>query len=309
MKKNGVIIVNVLIMIAMLSFVVLYSSSTSRKTIQRQIEHFENTTIAMEHVTENYLAGEQRICDVWARYINSKDMTIEEAISFIRISHVLPNASAHIVYLDTLSGLSTRAKHDTSDDYSVTYGRMELLNDVSWIHDIGESINISRAYTNPVNGEQSIAFCNKITVHDSQTGKPRSAILLRVLPLSELEQKWVFPQEEFENAELSMIDANGDYIIKGHSFKNASFFEFYRSYNAIDPASAEAFFEKITSTTGSFTMLNSRGEECILAHTPVDAAGGMDAPELHADEGSEREQRKLAADRLCLLGPADTVRI
>lgn len=274
MKKNWVIIVNVLIIIAMLSFVVLYSSSTSRKTIQRQIEHFENTTIAMEHVTENYLAGEQRICDVWARYINSKDMTIEDAISFIRISHVLPNASAHIVFLDTLSGLSTRAKHDTSDDYSVTYERMELLNDVSWIHDIGESINISRAYTNPVNGEQSIAFCNKITVHDSQTGSPRSAILLRVLPLSELEQKWVFPQEEFESAELSMIDANGDYIIKGHSFKNASFFEFYRSYNRIEPASAQAFFKKITSSTGSFTMLNSRGEECILAYTPVDATGG-----------------------------------
>ena len=274
MKKNWVIIVNVLIMIAMLTFVVLYSGHTARDTTQRQIEHFENTTITMEHVTENYLAGEQRICDVWARYINSKDMTIEEAVSFIRISHVLPNASAHIVYLDTLSGLSTRAKHDTSDDYSVSYARTDLLNDVSWIHDIGEAINITRAYTNPVNGEQSIAFCNAVTVHDSPAGKPRSALLLRVLPLSELEQKWVFPQEEFENAELSMIDASGDYIIKGHSFKNASFFEFYRSYNAIDPASAQDFFRKITSSTGSFTMRNSKGEECILAYTPVAAAGG-----------------------------------
>ena len=273
MKKTWVIIVNVFIMIAMLTFVVLYSSLTTRNTTQRQIEHFENTTITMEHVTENYLAGEQRICDVWAHYINSKDMTIDEAISFIRISHVLKNASAHIVYLDTLKGLSTRARHDTSDDYSVSYARMDLLNDVSWIHDIGESINISRAYTNPVNGEQSIAFCNSVTVHDSESGKPRSAVLLRVLPLSELEQKWVFPQEEFENAELSVIDANGDYIIKGHSYKNASFFEFYRSYNAIDPASAPAFFANLTSSTGSFTMLNSRGEKCILAYTPVEAAG------------------------------------
>ena len=273
MKKTWVIIVNVFIMIAMLTFVVLYSSLTTRNTTQRQIEHFENTTITMEHVTENYLAGEQRICDVWAHYINSKDMTIDEAISFIRISHVLKNASAHIVYLDTLTGLSTRARHDTSDDYSVSYARMDLLNDVSWIHDIGESINISRAYTNPVNGEQSIAFCNSVTVPDSESGKPRSAVLLRVLPLSELEQKWVFPQEEFENAELSVIDANGDYIIKGHSYKNASFFEFYRSYNAIDPASAPAFFANLTSSTGSFTMLNSRGEKCILAYTPVEAAG------------------------------------
>ena len=274
MKKTGIIIVNVLIMIALLTFVVLYSDYASRNTTQRQVEHFENTTITMGQVTENYLAGEQRICDVWARYINSKDMTIEDAISFIRISHVLPNASAHIVYDDTLTGLSTRAGNDDSGDDSVSYERTGILDDVSWIHDTGEAINISRAYTNPVNGEQSLAFCNYITLRDPQTGSPRKAILLRVLPLSELERRWVFPQEEFENAELSMIDTDGDYIIKGHSFKNSSFFEFYRSYNNSDPASTQELFDKITSSAGSLTMRNSRGEECILAYTPVEAAGG-----------------------------------
>ena len=55
MKKNRIIIVNVLIMVALLTFVVLYSKYASRKTTERQIEHFENTTITMEHVTENYL--------------------------------------------------------------------------------------------------------------------------------------------------------------------------------------------------------------------------------------------------------------
>ncbi|MBR3107883.1 MAG: response regulator [Clostridia bacterium] len=274
MKKNLVIAVNVFITVAMLTFVVLYSSFEHRHTTQRQIEHFENTTVTMEHVTENYLEGEQRICDVWARYINSKEMTMEEAVSFISISHVLPNASAHIVYLDTLSGLSTRAKKDISDDYSVSYTRMGLLNDVSWIYDIGRSINISRAYTNPVNGEQSLAFCNFITLHDPETGDSRDAVLLRVLPISELEQKWVFPQEEFENAELSIIDADGDYIIKGHSYKNSSFFEFYKSYNVIDSVSAQDLYGKVTSSTGSFIMRNSRGEECILAYTPVAATGG-----------------------------------
>ncbi len=274
MKKTWVIVVNVFIMIAMLTFVVLYSGHETRNTTQRQTEHFENTTITMEHVTENYLEGEQRVCDVWARYINSKDMTIEEAASFIRISHVLPNASAHIVYLDTLSGLSTRARPNTSDDYSVTYKRMDLLNDVSWIHDIGKAINISRAYTNPVNGEQSISFCNHIMLHDPQSGGTRNAVLLRVLPLAELEQKWVFPQEEFGSAELSIIDADGDYIIKGHSFKNSSFHEFYRSYNETTPLSAQELSAKIISSTGSVSMFNSRGEECILAYTPVAAAGG-----------------------------------
>jgi len=201
-------------------------------------------------------------------------MTIEEAVSFIRVSHVTPNNSAHIVYQDTLSGLSTREKSEGSGDYSVSYERTDLLNDVSWIHEIGESINISRAYTNPVTGEQSIAFCDFITLLDPQTGDPRSAVLLRVLPLSELEQKWVLPQAAFENAELSMIDADGNYIIKSHSFKNSSFFEFYRSYNTADSSYARELFEKITSSTGSFTMFNSRGEECILAYAPVAAVRG-----------------------------------
>ncbi len=273
-KRTWVILVNVFIMLVILTFVFFYSDYENRTANARQIEHFESTTVTMEHVTNNYLEGEQRICDVWAHYINSEDMTIEEAISFIRVSHVLPTASAHIVYLDTLSGLSTRPRRENHNDFSISYGRIELLNNTSWISDIGKGVNVSRSYTNPVNGEQSIAFCNFISLHDPETGGQRSAVLLRVLPSLELEQKWVFPQEEFENVELSMIDANGDYIIKGHSFKNSSFFEFYRSYNATDPSSAQELFGKITSSTGCLTMLNSRGEECILAYTPVTTTAG-----------------------------------
>ena len=129
----------------------------------------------MEHVTENYLEGEQRICDVWARYINSKAMTMDEAVAFIRISHVLPNASAHLIYTDTRKGSSTRAHLGTEDDYKVSYASMDFMDDISWISDVGESINISRAYTNPMNGEQSIAFCNKITVRDPEIDTDRKA--------------------------------------------------------------------------------------------------------------------------------------
>ncbi len=270
MKKTFVVVVNVFIMLVMIVFVIVYSVLEGKNATKRQVEHFENTTISMEYVTENYLEGEQRVCDVWSHYINSQDMTLEEAISFIRVSHVLKNASAHIVDIDTLEGLSTRPKTGSTDDYDVSYSRMNLLDDISWIHETGTAVNISRAYTNPVNGEQSIAFCNIITLND---GVEKQAILLRVLPISELKEKWVFPQEEFENAELTIIDSDGDYIIKGNSFKNSSFFEFYRSYNKINPKEADDFFNKITSSTGSFTMLNSKGEKCILAYTPFDATG------------------------------------
>ena len=274
MKKTLILIVNAIIMAAILVFVVLYSRFESRNAYQRQIEYYENTTVTMESVTENYLEGEQRICDVWARYINNKGMNMEEAADYIRISHVLANTSAHLVSTDTLRGLSTRPKQGTADDYGVSYERLDLLKDVGWITEIGQSVHVTRAYTNPMNGEQSLAFCNRITLRDPTGETSGDAVLLRVVPITELEQKWVFPQENFENAELSIIDANGDYVLKGSSFKNSSFFEFYKSYNPTDPASSKELFDRITSSTGSVSMTNSHGNECILAFTPVAATAG-----------------------------------
>ena len=255
-------------MVAILLFVVVYTIFENRINLQRQTEHFVNTTAAMERVTENYLEGEQRVCDVWARYINSREMSMEEAADYIRISHVLPNASAHLVYLDSKKGVSTRP-HPGTGDYEVSYKNMEFLDDTAWISDIGDSINISRAYTNPMNGEQSLAFCNKITLRGSGDGAAEEAVLLRVLPISELEQKWIFPQEEFENAEITLIDFDGDYLIKSKTFKNSNFFEFYKSYNPSDPALLESLHSEVTSSTGSVTILNSRGEEMLLAFTPI----------------------------------------
>ncbi|MCR5740221.1 MAG: hypothetical protein K6G43_10440 [Lachnospiraceae bacterium] len=274
MKKAYIVIVNVVIMITILIFVVLYSGYESKVSYQRQIGHFESTTVAMEQVTADYLEGEQRICDVWAHYINSADMTIEEATGYIRDSHVLANTSAHLISLHSLEGLSTRPRLGTEDDYEVSYERLGLLGDAGWIDEIGKTVNITRAYTNPMNGEQSLAFCNIITLYDAESGLPEDAVLLRVVPVSALEQKWIFPQSTFDNTELSMIDADGDYILKGYSFKNSSFFEFYKSFNPTDPESSKELFGRITSSTGSVSMTNSHGQECILAFTPVSSTAG-----------------------------------
>ena len=268
------ICVNVIITAAILIFVVLYTRFESQDSYRRQVEHFENTIVTLEQVTENYLEGEQRICDVWTRYINNSSMTMEEAAEFVRNTHVLENASAHLISLDTLEGLSTRPRQGTIDDYAVSYSRVKLLEDVSWIDEIGKSINITRAYTNPINGEQSLAFCNHVTLYDPESESNEPAVLLRVIPISVLKQKWVFPQSELETAELAMIDASGDYILKGSGFKNSSLFEFYESYNTTDPEASSQLFDRITSTTGSVSIMDSHGQECVLAFTPVTATAG-----------------------------------
>ncbi|MCR4776396.1 MAG: leucine-rich repeat domain-containing protein [Saccharofermentans sp.] len=120
----------------------------------------------MEKVTANYMEGEQRICDVWAHYIINSSMTMKEAADYIRTSHVLTNTSAHIIYLDTYTGLSTRSRQGTDAEYDVSYERVDLLKNMNWGDEIGDSIKITRAYTNPMNGEQSLAFCRCTSLED-----------------------------------------------------------------------------------------------------------------------------------------------
>ena len=78
MKKIWLIIINVLIMASMLTFVFVYTNYENEAMRNRQINSFKNSTATMGSITENYLEGEQRICDVWAHYINSVDKNIIE---------------------------------------------------------------------------------------------------------------------------------------------------------------------------------------------------------------------------------------
>ena len=273
MKKSLIIAVNAALIIGMLVFVTMYSHLEAKHDYKLQREAFESAEVAIERMTENYLEGEQRICDVWARYIDEERMTLEEAAAFIRKSHVLQDTSAHIIDAETLTGLSTRARLGTADDYAVSYERIDLLGDLSWIQPLGVAINTTRAYTNPINGEQSLAFCNQVTLRGDDDSD-RNALLLRVVPMDELEAKWIFPQERFKTAEYSIIDANGSYIIKGHAFKNASFFEFYKSYNATDASSSQALFEAIGTGSGSFVMKDSRNRNSLVAYTPISSTEG-----------------------------------
>lgn len=90
-----------------------------------------------------------------------------------------------------------------------------------------------------------------------------------MVPVSILTQKWVFPSEEYKEAEISLIDGEGNYIIKGRSFKNANFFEFYKSYNETDYRRQSDLETEFTTLTGTLVMRNSKGEECLVAHSPV----------------------------------------
>ncbi len=266
MKKFLLLIFNILI----IAFVIVFISNYARheRQIDREIEmnSFKNITFSAELVTTNYLEGEQRTCNSWANYINSRDITMQQAVDYVRTAKTNSKISGHIIKTDTLRGLSTNANPNKPDDFSVSYKELPILHTAD---ELKGEINVTRSYTNPVNGIQSIAFYNIIELLNEKTGLKESYYLMRVVPVSSVEEKWAFPTDKYKNADIAIIDQEGNYIIKGNAFKNSNIFEFYDSYN---PKTAPDYIDlknTLKQTSGTFEMINSKGQKTFNAFTIV----------------------------------------
>lgn len=278
MKKALVIIPNLVIIGLVLYFIVSYANSMEEESRQNVIEAYEKMTLTVDQIIANYLEDEQHLCDIWSNYINRSaeagtPMTAKEAMSYIRKAKISPEISGHLIFMDDpeLSGISTTEKTGDTGDYSVSYKNVPIFENLESVSNVDGVVNITRAYTNPMNGIQSIAFMNYVQVLDEDTGKMRTGLLMRVVPISRLKQKLVFLKGEYENVEISIIDQDGDYIVRGKSLKNSNFFQYFRSYNDVSIEEYERIKSEIIGGVGSMTIYNSKGEECVISYMPFES--------------------------------------
>ncbi len=271
MKKTLIIIANFLIVLFTIFFVSLYVRNQSAFMKDYNTENFMNMSIGMEQVTTNYLEGEQRLCDSWAACINSRKMNMAEAMDYLNVAQRIPNISAHIIKVDSFTGFSNRPKINDPKDYTVSYKEIDIFSSLNELLGQQNQVRVTRSYTNPMNGVQSIAFCDLLELKGDSGDKIERAILMRVIPVEVLASKWVFPSEKYSDAQISIIDREGNYIIKGKSFKNSNFFEFYKSYNQTGKEELEKLETEIHET-GMFKMQNSKAESCLIVHVPVNTS-------------------------------------
>ena len=275
MKKRYIIIINIVIVGLILFIIMKYANDRASESNHASIASFEKMTTTTEQIIANYLEDEQHLCDIWSNYINESadagtPMTVEEAISYIRKAKISPEISGHLIYIDdgSMKGISTSPNTTNPSDYSVNYSHISIFDNLE-ISDINGVVSLTRAYTNPLNGIQSIAVLNNVKVLDDETGAMRAGLLLRVVPVSMLEQKLVFLKGEYENVEISLIDWDGDYMIRGKSLKNSNFFEYFKSYNPMSVQEYNKVIDTIRTGVGSMHMRNSRNEDSVIAYTPV----------------------------------------
>ena len=223
MKRVLILLINFIIILTVTLSVVAYVDSTAEETARRSKAKFSDTTAILEEIASNYLEDSQTIADMWAALINGTEMTMEEAVAMLREMDTAGDASAHLIWADDLTGIASEAKAANPQDFTVDYSKSTLSSVIRNVSSDG-NLHISHRYTNPQTGAGVVSFCSAIRLTDS-SGAPKDAILLYVVPTNALEQRWTFPTEYGDEADVTLIDSNGEYVIKPAGMKNENFSE------------------------------------------------------------------------------------
>jgi len=266
-KKNNVrrgllILGNAVLVAAILLLCFRYVRMHQAEYREAAEESFAANVSSMRSVANSVLDESQLACKDWAVYINSADMTMDEALDYLDASNANEQIMAHILDYDSYRGFSsvTDEKGNNEVDYSSFSDAVQSVSDTA-------DISITSAYTNPITHHQSIGFTEDIMLKD-EDGGTRHYLLIRVVPADYLLKKWDFPSQ-YKGGELSLVAENGDFIIKSASMKSANVWEFVRIYNEIGYKEAGQIRDDFYSgKTEILDVKDSTGNDCCMACIP-----------------------------------------
>ena len=106
-KKRAVLLLcNIFLILAMIISVWIYSGYISKSQSEIKRTDFIRTIESMKRVSQNYLNEEKGYVKDWAAYISEHDMTMEEALDFLRSFNTNEERFVHIIDMDSYEAYS-----------------------------------------------------------------------------------------------------------------------------------------------------------------------------------------------------------
>jgi signal transduction histidine kinase/CheY-like chemotaxis protein len=270
-KNSKIILVNVAIVVAVVCTIILYVFYQQKVDLNTACDSFQTTTRVMEDVASSDILSAQKLCESRANYINENDMTMEEAVVYVRQAQT-SDVSGQIIRLDTLEGLSTHPSASDPDNYHVSYAGTDAL-DLTDVRD-SSTVNMTRSYEDPISGDTVVAFYHQVILNDDD-GSEYPALLLRVIPVSELQKQWIFSYY-YSDADIALMQTDGDYVVQPDllSCGCKNFYQFIRSYNS-GRYDADSLMKEISAqTSGALPAVDCDGKEYYFAYSHLRVSPG-----------------------------------
>lgn len=237
-----IIAVNVIVTTVVIFMSVRYSLTQNDARYTDKEQSFSSTLDTMGQVAYGYLHNEQVFCDNWATYLNTSidKPTLQRAINFVgNINTDTARVTSHFIRYDTLQGYYAKKTEDGVESVPVDYSAIEdrvteAFREAETCDKTKSHLHITSPFKNPVDNVMCIGFCHNVDVVN-ELGDPDPVVLVRLLPVSELNGQWTFPTS-FNKAKLALINGSGDFIIHFDSenddvelTEGRNFFEYLKS--------------------------------------------------------------------------------
>lgn len=101
---------NILLILGAVIFTVVYSRYNKEEKLEMHLDSFAAATESMKSISRNYLDNECVYARNRASYISRHDMTLDEALDFIKEINTQSDRYAHIVDMNTYEAYSSYEK-------------------------------------------------------------------------------------------------------------------------------------------------------------------------------------------------------
>lgn len=274
---------NILLILGAVIFTVVYSRYIQEEKLEMRLDSFAAATESMKIISGNYIDNERVYARNWASYISSHDMTLDEALDFIKEINTQSDRYAHIVDMDTYEAYSSYEKDGSNRVYVYTYIASDdivtnkvFLNNMHMMFDGDDNaVSVIGKYRDDNSQTTVVSVGTRVTLR-TDSGS-RDYLLLRVIPVESMKKIWVFPMD-FSDAEVSIITNSGAYVIQSPSMRSENFIEYIRGYNFSDNYNGvDELVEKLADTKSGMLRYNDfRGEDCYWYYSSFGDGSGLD---------------------------------
>ena len=279
--RTVLILGNIVLMMAVIFFAVHYSAQVRAEQEQSARDTFCTTVETMKQLSVQYLGAEKSYADDWAAYIESRNMTLDEALEYLRAANTQQDRLAHIVDMSTYEAWSSykRSDGDTVSVYqnfaASTLPSAELMIDTMQRMFAGRPAVLGK-YKIYESQLTVVSVGTRVELANGD-GTTKPYLLLRVIPVESMKKIWLFPVE-YSRAEIGLITTGSDYVIQSAAMRSENFLEFIRSYNyANDYNGADVLLTELAqNSSGVLDYKDSRGQDCFWYYSALDGYEGLD---------------------------------
>lgn len=281
--KNVLIIINITLIIVSITSSFIYSTYVKKRYMQAEKIAFSGTIESMKQVSYNYLKLEQGYVKDWAGYIQNKNMTIDEALEYIRQTNMQSDRYAHIVDMDTYEAYCAYEKDTNTpiDIYKKIIETNRKTDDIfaenmkRMFENEDEGISVLGKYRSDTQlNVISVGTRVNIKISDNES---KAYLLLRIIPVESMRKIWVFPAE-YKSAEVGIITKTGSYVVQSNAMKSVTFLDFIRAYNYSDDYNKINELEEQLENTDKDLLCykDSKGEDCYWYYSSFGDNTGLD---------------------------------